>query len=236
MSIRGNRLLLLSLTLFTGAPAAHAQFAVIDIAAVTHLMTEVQTLEQQLTTARDHLAQAQAQFQSMTGGRGMERLLAGTARNYLPGDWTGLEGALQGASSAYPVLSSDVRNAIRSNAVLSAQQLAGLSPGGAQQLQSQRQSVALLQAIAHESLVTTSHRFAAIQQLIDAIPRAGDQKAILDLQARIGAEQAMLENEQTKLQVLYQSVQADQWANEQRARERVIAGRGQFATRFQPVP
>jgi len=236
MSIRGNRLFLLLLPLFAGAPVAHAQFAVFDIAAVTQLVTEVQTLEQQLSTARGHLAQAQAQFQSMTGGRGMERLLAGTVRNYLPGDWTGLEGALQGASPAYAALSSDVGNAIRTNAVLSPQQLARLSPGGAQQLQSQRQSVALLQALAHESLVTTSNRFAAIQQLIDAIPRAGDQKAILDLQARIGAEEAMLENEQTKLQVLYQSVQADQWANEQRTRERVVAGHGQFATRFQPVP
>ena len=35
------------------APAAHAQFAVIDVAAVTQLVTEVQNLEQTLTVARE---------------------------------------------------------------------------------------------------------------------------------------------------------------------------------------
>jgi type IV secretion system protein VirB5 len=236
MSIQANRLLILSVALIAGAPAAHAQFAVIDIASVTQLITEVQTLEQQLATARDHLAQAQTEFQSITGGRGMEQLLAGTVRNYLPADWTEFQGALQSASSAYGALSTEMRNAIRVNALLSAQQLAGLSAAASQQLQSERQSVAVLQALAHEALTATSHRFASIQQLIDAIPRAGDQKAILDLQARIGAEAGMLENEQTKLQVLYQSAQADHWANEQRTRERVIAGHGTFDARFRPVP
>jgi len=79
-------------------------------------------------------------------------------------------------------------------------------------------------------------RFASLQQLVDAITRAGDQKAALDLQARIGAETGMLQNEQTKLQVLYQSLQAEQWANEQRSRELAVAAYGQFATRFQPRP
>ena len=236
MCSRGYRWRLLFLTLLAGAPAARAQFAVIDIAAVTQLITQMQTLEQQLMTARDHLAQAQAEFQSITGRRGMEQLLSGTVRNYLPADWLELERALQGTGSAYATLSSDLRNAISANALLSAQQAAGLSAGGTQQVRSGRQSAAMLQAIAREALATTSNRFASIQQLIDAIPRAGDQKAILDLQARIAAEAGMLENEQTKLQVLYQSAQAQRWLNEQRTRERVVAGHGEFHTRFQPVP
>ena len=40
----------------------------------------------------------------------------------------------------------------------------------------------------------------------------------------------------TKLQVLYQGVQADEQANLQRTRELVVAGHGQFAARFQPRP
>ena len=47
MSIRGKGLLLPLLTLIAGMPAAHAQFAVIDIASVTQLITEVQTLQRQ---------------------------------------------------------------------------------------------------------------------------------------------------------------------------------------------
>jgi type IV secretion system protein VirB5 len=96
--------------------------------------------------------------------------------------------------------------------------------------------VATLQAVAHQALATSSSRFASLQQLIDAIARAPDQKAVLDLQARVAAEQGMLVNEQIKLQMLYQSIEANRWAEDQRSLERVIAGQGQFATRFQPTP
>jgi len=84
MSIRKHRLLIAAAVFIMAAPAAHAQFAVIDVAAVTQLLTEVQNLEQALNVAREHLAEAQAQLRSMTGDRGMEQLLAGTNRNYLP--------------------------------------------------------------------------------------------------------------------------------------------------------
>ena len=224
------------LALLTATPAAQAQLAVIDVASLTQLMSQVRTLEQQLATARNQLTQARAEFQAMTGGRSMERLLGGTARNYLPPSWESLESALQGTSGAYPGLARDLDRALADVSVLSPAQLAALSPQAAAQLRAQRQSAALLQALTHEALANSSSRFAAIQQLIDAIARAGDQKAILDLQARIAAEVGMLQNEQTKLQVLYQSAEAQQWADAQRLGELTIAGHGQFATRFQPHP
>jgi len=224
------------LVLLTATPAAQAQFAVIDVASVTQLMSQVRTLEQQLVTARNQLTQAQAEFQAMTGGRSMERLLGGTARNYLPPSWESLESALTGRAGAYPALARDLDRALADVSVLSPAQLAALSPQAAAQLRAQRQSAALLQALTHEALANSSSRFAAIQQLIDAIARAGDQKAILDLQTRIAAEVGMLENEQTKLLVLYQSAEAQQWANAQRLGELTIAGHGQFETRFQPRP
>jgi type IV secretion system protein VirB5 len=236
MSVSGKNLLLVFVVLGGGVSVAQAQFAVIDVASVTQLISEVKTLEQQLATAQADLAQAQTAYRSTVGDRGMEELLSGTVRNYLPSSWTGLQSAFQGANSGYPALSSDLNAALTSNAVLSTQQLAGLSPAATQQMQVNRQSVALLQAVSHQALATTSDRFNSLQQLIDAIARAGDQKAALDLHARIGAETGMLQNDQTKLQVLYQSVQAQQWANEQRTREQVVAGHGQFATRFQPTP
>jgi len=215
--------------------AAHAQFAVIDVASLTQLISEVQTLEQQLVTAQNQLVQAQAEYHSITGPRGMEQLLDGTPRNYLPPSWASVEGAMQG-SAAYPALASDLRAAVRTTAILSAAELAALSPGAAAQLQSQRHNVALLQSVSHEALANSSSRFAAVQQLIDAIARAPDQKAILELQARVSAEQGMLQNEHTKLQVLDQGIRAQQWASEQQARELTISGHGQFDNRFQPHP
>jgi type IV secretion system protein VirB5 len=125
---------------------------------------------------------------------------------------------------------------LQANAVLSTQQLASLSSDERAQIASERQSVALLQALSQDELSNASGRFASIQQLIDAIPSATDQKGILELQARINAEQGMLQNEQTKLQVLYQAALGQEWATRQREREQVIAGHGQFATRFEPSP
>ena len=217
------------------APAARAQFAVIDVAALTQLISELQTLEQQLATARGQLSQAQAEYQSITGARGMQQLLAGTARNYIPQDWPSLQGALRGAG-AYPTLSADLQSALKAAAVLSPQQLAKLAPNAVVQLQSARASAALQQSLSHEALANSSSRFAAIQRLIDAIASAPDQKAILELQARIAAEVGMLQNENTKLQAVFQTVQAQAWSDAQRERELDIAAHGEFASRFQPHP
>src|SRR4029077_9942333 len=52
------RSLTVCVLLLAAAPLAHAQFAVIDVASLTQLVTEVQTLEQQLATARSELTQA----------------------------------------------------------------------------------------------------------------------------------------------------------------------------------
>lgn len=237
MHTRPTCLLSLSMLLVLAAPAAHAQFAVIDLAAVTQLMSQVQQLEQQLATARSQLTQAQAEFQAMTGSRGMQSLLAGTVRNYLPPDWATLQGVLQGSGAgAYGPLSAEVARAVNANAVLSAPQLAALPAAAGQTLRAGRESSALLQALTHQALANSSQRFAALQQLIDTIGSANDQKSILELEARIAAEGGMLENERTKLDDLYQSAQAEQWANAQRTRELIVAGHGQFAGRFEPHP
>ena len=211
---------ILTTMMLTGASlSAHAQIPVTDVGAIIQLVTEVNTLEQQLNTARQDLAQAQQQYQSMSGGRGMEQLLSGTVRNYLPTDAAQLQAALQGTGGSY-ALGADVRAAVATNAVLSAQQIAALAPAEQDAVQAARRDAALQQAVAQEALVRTSSRFASIQELIDAIARALDQKGILELAARINAEQGMLQNEQTKLNVLSEAVQGEEWARQQRARAR----------------
>jgi type IV secretion system protein VirB5 len=218
-------------------PAAQAQWAVVDAPAIVQLIQQVQDMEKQLQIASNQLLSTQQALQAMTGDRGMERLLGGTQRNYLPANWTQLTNAAQRqGASGYQGLSSEVQGAMAANAVLSPQRLAALSPADQQQIQAARRSTALQQALAEEALANASGRFASIQSLIAAISTAADQKAILDLQARISAELGMLQNEQTKLQVLYQAMQAQEASIRQQARERVIDGHGRFETRFQPAP
>lgn len=223
----------IALFLVTACPA-HAQWAVVDVGAIAQLVQQVTTMREQLTTAQSHLIQAQQQFQSMTGVRGMQNLLALSPqmRNYLPADWAQLSAALQGANSA---LGGQVRNTVNINAVLTAGQLDYLPAEVRTILEGARRSAALSQVTTRTALENTSNRFQSIQQLINAIPTAGDQKAILDLQARIQVELGMLQNEQTKLQVLQQVSLAEESAQQQRAREYTLAGRGRFATRFRPV-
>jgi len=220
---------------FAAAPAAWAQWAVVDAPAIVQLIQEVQTAAQQLQTAKNQLQQATQTLQSMTGDRGMEQLLSGTVRNYLPSNWTQVTGALQG-SGGFSALSTEVQSIVTANAVLSPQRLATLSPSAQQLIQNSRQWSAMQQALSHQALSNASNRFAAIQTLIAAISSATDQKGILDLQARVSAELGMLQNEQTKVQILNQATQAQELSLRQLGREQVVDGHGSFGSRFQPAP
>lgn len=196
--------------------AAQAQWAVIDVGAIAQLIQEAATLKQQLSTIEQQLTQAEQQFQSMTGTRGMQTLLSGINRNYFPANSTQLMSAL----------ATPIQATVNANAVLSPQQMAAFSPAQQQQLNAARGNAALLQVTTQQAYATASSRFASVQQLISAIPTATDQKGILDLQARIQAELGMLQNEQTKLQVLFQLVQARELSRKQRAQEQALADVG----------
>lgn len=210
-------------------PAAHAQWAVIDVAAINQLVQEVTTLHQALTTAEQQLSQAQSAYAAITGNRGMDQLLAGENHNYLPTDWAQLQGVLQGSGGTYGSLGSSVQSLIASNAVLTPTQVATLSATEQAQLQADRSSTALLEAMTQQALSTTSARFTSLQELIAEIPKATDEKASLDLEARIGAEETMLQNDEIKMGVLYQLTRATQQANAERAREQAISDIGSYS-------
>jgi type IV secretion system protein VirB5 len=98
-----------SLLLLAMAPSAQAQWAVVDVGAITQLVQQVRTMQEQLTTARDQLTQARDAYRSMTGGRGMERLLAGMPRNYLPGQWSEIAEILDQTSTAYGSIAGETK-------------------------------------------------------------------------------------------------------------------------------
>lgn len=199
---------------------ASAQWAVVDVGAIAQLVQEVQQMQQALQVAQSTLGQAQQAYQSMTGLRGMQNLLSGINRNYLPSSWSQLPTAL----------ASPLQAQIGSNAVLTTAQVSALSPAEQQILNAARTNAALLQVATQQAYSTTSSRFSSVQQLINAIATATDQKGILELQARIQAEQGMLQTDHTKLDLLYQAAQAQELATRQTAREQVVAGVGNLRT------
>lgn len=199
---------------------AHAQWAVIDVNAIAQLAQEVHEMQQAVQTAQGQLSQAEQQYRSMTGASGMQSLLTGITQNDLPASWAQISSGL----------SSSIQAMVNANAVLSPAEVSSLSPTEQRQLGSDRWNAALLQVATQRAYANASARFASLQGLINAIPTAMDQKQILDLQASIQAEDDMLRNDATKLTVLEQAAQAQQWADKQTAQEEAIAGIGNLRT------
>lgn len=227
--------ILIAAAAFLAPLHANAGIPVIDFAAIANLMQQLMAWQQQLQGMQkqyDQLKQSKDQLQqtynSMTGSRGMDQLLptSDLARNYLPSSYSELMNTVNGASANYSGLSSQVQSIMKANSVLSGTQMEALSPEMRQVVEQGRQASAMLNGMTQSAYQNTSQRFSALQQLISRIGTAMDPKAIADLQARIQAEQAMLTNEQTKLQSLYQVAQSDELARRQRIRERTAADIG----------
>jgi type IV secretion system protein VirB5 len=220
------------------APTAHATYPVIDVAAITQLLQQVNYWKQQITAMSNQLNQLRQTHSALTGSRGMQNLLglSDAQRNYLPKGWNGVAQVLQGQSAQYGQLAGSVASLVKANAVLTPAELAQFTPDEQGSIVAARQAAAGRAVLAQAAFQQASARFSSLAQLIQAIGSASDAKAILDLQGRIEAEQAMLANEQTKLEVLAQAAEADRWVREQQLRELALAGHGDFASRLHPVP
>lgn len=68
-------------------------------------------------------------------------------------------------------------------------------------------------------------RQAGLQELQTALTSAGDARAVLDLQARLQAEQALIANDQMRLQGVAMAQAAEDRMQQQRDRERMEAAR-----------
>jgi type IV secretion system protein VirB5 len=219
-----------SLALLLATGTSQAAWPVIDVGAIGQLISQLRTMQNQLSTARDQLTEAHSTLASLTGSRGMEQLLSNVPRNYLPTDWAELADTLTNTSARYGALAADVQQLIAQSSVLPAAELARLTPAQQQLVQEARQNSAGLAALTRAALATSSSRFAALNDLIRAISTATDPKAVYDLQARIAVESGMLQNEATKLQALYQGQAAQDALRAQRIREQGIADLGSLRT------
>jgi type IV secretion system protein VirB5 len=219
------------------APAAHAQMAVIDVAAIRQLVAQANYWRQQIEAMQRELSQLQQTHAALTGPRGMQSLLSlsDIERNYLPRDWAGVAQVLAGQSAQYSALAAAVEAGIATRAVLDPVRLGRMTPAERGNLEEARRASAGLAVMTREAYARAGARFASLAQLVEAIGTAGDAKGIADLQGRIAAEQAMLENEQAKLAVLTQAAEAERQVRELEVRELAIAGHGTFATRLRPV-
>jgi len=231
------RCALATLWLTGAAMPAVATIPVIDFSALAQLAKQVSAWQQQLSAMQQQLQQLQTTNGAITGNRGLGELLPISAadRNYLPLDWTGLQALYEGTSTSHQSLQTMANEIKQTNTILQATDLARLPQTVHSLLAVERGGIAGNQALMRHAYANQSARFADLQTLVTAIGTTTDLKAINELNARIGAERAMLLNESIKIASLAHIASTDSAARELQRRELVMIGHGSFATRFQPV-
>ena len=78
-------------------------------------------------------------------------------------------------------------------------------------------------ALGQQTTTTGASRLTGLQQLVGALDTAATPRAVLDLQARLTGEQAMIANDQLRLQGMAMTQDAEARVQAQRAQERVAA-------------
>jgi type IV secretion system protein VirB5 len=189
-----------------GCASAQAQIPVTDMLSIQQQIQQVVAWGQQLTAMQSQLTQQQQMYQSMNGSRGMGQLFNDPSlKNTLPTNWQQVYDAIK--NGGYAGLTGNAKTIRDSNAIYNCAGRTG-SQAGTQSAQSVStlcqgglNRAAQDEAFAQDAYAASQSRLDNIQNLMGQINESSDPKAIADLQARIQAEQAMIQNEQTKLQM-----------------------------------
>lgn len=222
--------LIFVLALF-GSTQARAGIPVIDAANLAKSIQQVIAWGQQYTQMADSIQQLQSQnaqlqttYNSLTGDRALSTLLNGpndqATRRYLPAQGEQIERLANGTVAGYGPLQSTISNL---KGVVSTMPHSTFAPGSAalNVLSAKINSLATQKALGQAAYSSAAQRTADIENLIATSGMATDPKAIAEMQARIGAQQALLQNESAKLQAMAYMQAAEQQQNEQRANEAI---------------
>ncbi|HGX6067293.1 TPA: P-type DNA transfer protein VirB5 [Salmonella enterica subsp. enterica serovar Infantis] len=201
--------------------AAFAQIPVTDGASIAQqVAAQAETIakwKMQYDQMTSQINQMKQQYESLTGSRNLGQILNNSAlRDYLPNDWQGVYDAVK--SGGYSGLSGRAQSIYEANKAFDACMVFKLVD---QRTACEAQAVKGAQdkAFALDAYDKAKSRLTQIDQLMAKINDTPDPKAIAELQGRIAAEQAMIQNEQTKLQMYQMVAAAEDRLQEQRQRE-----------------
>jgi type IV secretion system protein VirB5 len=200
VSPRGILSLLAAVPIAFAATAQAQGFPVFDSSSFGQMILSVKALGQQLTQLR-------ATYDAVSGTRNLGSLFYDPAlRRYLPADWPSVyDGAAVGG---YAGITGPLRT------VRDRERLPGsVADAQASIAARSRTSAEIDKAVGLRAFEGARERLAQIERLMAHIDRTRDPKGIQELQARIAVEQAAVQNETTKLQLV---------AMLQRAEERLV--------------
>ena len=200
-----------------GAGNARAQgIPVIDIAnliqtilQVLNDVTEIENQVQQITQLGD-------QLKSINGMRNLGNILNNPMlKNYVPAEAYTYLNAVN--TSGYSGLNATAKSLRDAGMVYNCMDLAGAARTTCQAALAQPyQQKGLLQ----DAMKSAAGRLTQINSLMDQINGTSDQKAVLEIQARIGAENALLAHEVSQVQMLQGMADSEERIARSRERER----------------
>lgn len=209
---------------------ALAQIPVTDGAAIkTSVQQQVETMAKwklQYDQMVSQIDQMKQEYQSITGVRGLGDVLNNPAlRDYLPDDWQGVYDSVK--SGGYAGLSGRAGQVYNDNKIYD---ICVNHTNEQSRISCEAQAVKGAQdkAFALDAYDKAKERLGQIDSLMQEINRTQDPKSIAELQGRIAAEQALIQNEQTKLQMYSMVASAEDRLQQQRQLEinaRVLANR-----------
>lgn len=203
----------------SSAGQAFAGIPVIDAANVAQAIKQVTAWGQQYKQMVDQYQQMQQQYQSLTGSRGFSSLLNGPAyqqaRRMLPPDAQQVLDLAKGGS--YGNLASSISAIKKASTTLDGS--AFTSPAAAKQWDADMNRAASNKALSMQAYTDAGQRLQNLEGMINQISQTQDPKAIAELQARMQAEQAIIQNEQNKIQAMAMLASAEQQIAQQQARE-----------------
>jgi type IV secretion system protein VirB5 len=197
--------------------AAHAQgIPVIDIAnliqTIQQVLNDVTKIENQV----QQITALQNQLSSITGTRNLGAVLNSPAlQNYVPSNAYTVVNAVD--SSGYSGLSTTAKTLRDAGMIYNCLDLTGSQRTSCQATLAQPyQQKGLLQ----DAMRAASGRLGQISALMNQVNATSDQKAVLEIQARIGAENAMLTHEMSQIQMLQGMADSEERIARSRDRER----------------
>lgn len=222
---RRRRLLAVAAAAILTAAAANAQATMIvyDPTSYAKLIEQARTALGQLEQLQTQVDQGRALLGSLNDASGLDALAAEldqpALRNVLPD-----AAALSRGAQTFDALGDIGR---RADAIRQGERLYTPAPDDARgrdiDLAGARAARDL--AIGEAVVDAGSRRLGGLQTLQGAIADAPTARGVLDLQARLAAEQAMIANDQMRLQALAMTQAAEERLQVQRERERAASAR-----------
>ncbi|RYF59771.1 MAG: P-type DNA transfer protein VirB5 [Comamonadaceae bacterium] len=200
-----------------GAGNAHATgIPVIDIANLIQTVQQVINDITEINNQVEQIAQLKNQLKSINGVRNLGNVFNNPAlKNYVPAEAHVYLNAVN--TSGYSGLSGTAKVLRDIGMVYNCMDLVGDARTRCQaELAGAYQQKGLLQ----DAMKSAAGRLSQIQSLMGQINATTDQKAVLEIQARIGAENALLAHEMSQLQMLQGMADSEERIARSRERER----------------